>query len=193
MISYEIALFLSAIATIIFLIIAMKTKMKHKSIGLGFLFIVYLTIVICLTLFPIIYAEKVYFPEGTTWYNLQPFKIISQIFIYGIEGASAAQIIGNIIMTMPFGIFVILFLREPKWWKLLLCAIGFSVSIEIAQYIIGIIINNMYRIIDIDDVILNVTGTYAGYSLYYLYNSKIKYMLRGKKKRKRISGNYSIY
>lgn len=77
-------------------------------------------------------------------------------------------------MSVPFGVFVMLFLRNPKWWKMLLFALLLTVGIELSQMIIGLAINNMYRTIDIDDIILNVIGAYLGYGIYKILPLKIR-------------------
>ena len=80
-------------------------------------------------------------------------------------------------MSIPYGIFIMMFVDNKKWWKLLLFALLFTVSIEFLQFLIGMILGNMYRTVDIDDAILNVLGCYIGYIIYKLLPKSIKNFL----------------
>ncbi|MBQ2443869.1 MAG: VanZ family protein, partial [Clostridia bacterium] len=47
-------------------------------------------------------------------------------------------------------------------------------AIEMSQFLMGLVAGNMYRNVDIDDIILNSFGTFLGYGVYKLLPSKIK-------------------
>lgn len=174
MITYQLAILLGIISIIFYVLISVFLKVNPKKIIISCIFIVYLTAVAIVTLFPIIIDEKVQYFGNSTWYNIIPFKTITQTLQYGITTTAIAQILGNILMSVPFGVFVMLFLRNPKWWKMLLFALLLTVGIELSQMIIGLAINNMYRTIDIDDIILNVIGAYLGYGIYKILPLKIR-------------------
>lgn len=174
MITYQLAILLGIISIIFYVLISVFLKVNPKKIIISCIFIVYLTAVAIVTLFPIIIDEKVQYFGNSTWYNIIPFKTITQTLQYGITTTAIAQILGNILMSVPFGVFVMLFLRNPKWWKMLLFALLLTVGIELSQMIIGLAINNMYRTVDIDDIILNVIGTYLGYGIYKILPLKIR-------------------
>lgn len=174
MITYQLAILLGIISIIFYVLISVFLKVNPKKIIISCIFIVYLTAVAIVTLFPIIIDEKVEYFGNSTWYNIIPFKTITQTLQYGITTTAIAQILGNILMSVPFGVFVMLFLRNPKWWKMLLFALLLTVGIELSQMIIGLAINNMYRTVDIDDIILNVIGTYLGYGIYKILPLKIR-------------------
>lgn len=174
MITYQLAILLGIISIIFYVLISVFLKVNPKKIIISCIFIVYLTAVAIVTLFPIIIDEKVEYFGNSTWYNIIPFKTITQTLQYGITTTAIAQILGNILMSVPFGVFVMLFLRNPKWWKMLLFALLLTVGIELSQMIIGLAINNMYRTVDIDDIILNVIGTYLGYGIYKIIPLKIR-------------------
>ena len=175
MITYELAIFIGTIILIIDVLISLFLKVKLQKIVISCMFIVYLTAVAIITLFPILMDEKVEYFGNSTWYNIIPFKTITETLQYGITTTAIVQILGNILMSVPFGVFVMLFLRNPKWWKMLLFAILLTVGIELSQMIIGLAINNMYRMFDIDDIILNVIGTYLGYGIYKILPLKVKH------------------
>lgn len=174
MITFELAILIGIIIIIFYAIISLILKIKPKKIIVSCIFIAYLTAVAVVTLFPILIDDKVEYFGNLTWYNFIPFKTIAQTLQYGVTTTAIVQILGNILMSVPFGIFIMIFLDKPKWWNMLLFALALTVSIELSQMIIGFAINNMYRTVDIDDIILNVIGTYIGYGIYKILPSKIK-------------------
>lgn len=174
MITYEAAVLAGIIILLIYGIISLLLKREPKRIIIFCIFIAYLTAVAAITLFPILIDEKVEYFGDIKWYNYIPFRTIMGILQDGLSVTGAVQILGNIFMSIPFGYFVMLFLNKPKWWKMLLFALMFPTIIELSQMFIGFAINNMYRTIDIDDIILNFTGTYLGYAVYKILPSKFK-------------------
>lgn len=165
MITYELAFIIGGIVLLGFLAFGLFRKMNTGKIIVGCAFIAYLSIVAAITLFPILYDEKIEYFGDITWYNFIPFRTISDTLSYGINLSALIQIAGNICMAVPYGIIIMVFFGNKKWWKLLLLALLLPVAVELAQLVIGVAINNMYRTIDIDDVILNLIGVYIGYGI----------------------------
>lgn len=178
MITYELSILIGVIVSLLFVIISLLRKTSKYKVIVGCIFIVYLSIVASITLFPIIYQEKIEYYGDTTWFNFIPFKSIIGMFEYGINLTTIVQILGNILMTVPFGVFVMLLLSKTNSIKLLLLALSFSISIELLQLIIGVGIDNMYRTVDIDDVILNIIGVYVGYLFYKIIPNSIKSIIQ---------------
>ncbi len=93
--------------------------------------------------------------------NLIPFKEIlryelgSKIFI--------KNILGNIILFIPFGLFVSYIMKTRKVWPILFITIVTSGVIEYTQLKIG-------RTFDIDDILLNLIGGFLGYLIYLIFN-----------------------
>lgn len=174
MITYELAILAGIIIIIFYVLISLIFKIKPKKIIISCIFIAYLTAVAVITLFPILIDEKVEYFGDLTWYNFVPFKTTAETLQYGITSTAIAQVLGNILISVPFGIFIMIFLNKPKWWNMLLFALVLTLAIELSQMIIGFAINNMYRTVDIDDIILNVIGTYLGYGIYKILPSEIK-------------------
>ncbi len=89
--------------------------------------------------------------------NLIPFteifryKIGSQLFIYNV--------IGNILVFIPFGYFVSEYVKASKVSHILLISLITSLTVELVQLQIG-------RSFDVDDIILNVAGSVLGFLLY---------------------------
>ena len=110
----------------------------------------------------------VYLYNGIAHVNLIPFHTISQYFfttnvnVDNWGGLSLVNIVGNMLVFSPIGIFVpILWSRMSSFSKILFLGLGITCFIELIQLFIG-------RSTDIDDVILNVIGVLIGYSMYAL-------------------------
>ncbi len=93
----------------------------------------------------------------TGGYNLIPFTEInryevgSRLFMFNV--------IGNIVIFIPFGYFVSGYIKASKVSHILTVSIISSLTVEIVQLQIG-------RSFDIDDIILNVCGAIIGFLLY---------------------------
>ena len=99
--------------------------------------------------------------------NIIPFK---EIFRYEVGSRLFIKnIIGNILLFLPYGYFASDYLKSKKVWPICLLTMLVSVTIECVQLNIG-------RTYDIDDVILNTVGGILGYWLYRLIE-KIKVKL----------------
>ena len=89
--------------------------------------------------------------------NFIPFK---EILRYSI-GSSLfyKNVLGNMVMFVPFGFFVSYFLKLEKVYGITLITLLTSITIEITQLLIG-------RVFDVDDLLLNLVGGVFGYLLY---------------------------
>lgn len=101
--------------------------------------------------------------EGaTSGINLIPFKEIlrydlhSELFYYNV--------IGNIVLFIPFGFFVSRYVNAKKASHILITSAIISLTIEIVQYKIG-------RAFDIDDVLLNVVGSIFGFLIFIAFSA----------------------
>jgi len=93
--------------------------------------------------------------------NFIPFKELTRYSI----GSSLffKNVVGNILLFMPFGFFASYYLRlekNDKWLALLLVFIV-SLSIECVQLVIG-------RCFDVDDIILNLVGGMIGFGIFQI-------------------------
>lgn len=119
----------------------------HKELSM-LLFVAYI-----LMLFELVTFSDVDF-AGT---NFVPF---TEILRYEIGSSEfLKQVVGNIILFIPFGYFVSLFVKFKNVAGIFFTTLVSSSTIEIVQYFIG-------RSFDIDDIILNVTGGVVGFLLY---------------------------
>ena len=103
--------------------------------------------------------QVVTFQDDTAWAsnNFIPFKeilrcsITSRLFI--------KNVLGNMIMFLPFGFFVSYYLKVEKIHMPVVLTLIASLSIELVQLSIG-------RVFDVDDIILNLLGGIMGYFVY---------------------------
>ena len=91
--------------------------------------------------------------------NLVPFRTISTFFRHFIPDVFLVNIVGNIVMFMPWGFGLVLLWRKNRSVRrvLLLCFL-ITALIESGQLFIG-------RSVDVDDLILNFAGGCAGAAL----------------------------
>ena len=94
--------------------------------------------------------------------NFIPFK---EIMRYELgSGAFVKNILGNIILFIPFGLFVSYILKTNKKIPIIFITLVISTVIEFTQMEIG-------RTFDIDDIFLNLIGGFIGYLIYVIFKS----------------------
>lgn len=112
-----------------------------------------------LCLFQIVTFQDTTLVVGNNNFNLSPFK---EILRYRIGSRLFFKnVIGNLLMFIPYGFFASYFTKNNKWIISFLLVTIASVSIEFTQLAIG-------RVFDIDDVILNVAGGMIGFLVYWI-------------------------
>ena len=99
--------------------------------------------------------------------NLRPFRTI-RLYL-GLLSANrpslvriaAVNLLGNVGMFLPLGFLLpAAFPRLTKWYRCLLTAAGIIALVELLQMLF------LVGACDIDDLILNLTGTALGYGLF---------------------------
>lgn len=75
-----------------------------------------------------------------------------------------SNFLGNILLYMPFAVAVIWLLHVTKTSRILYYAFFASLFTELIQFALKI------GVADVDDILLNVLGAYAGTLVYKLYN-----------------------
>ena len=89
--------------------------------------------------------------------NLVPF---SEIMRYEVGSVMFTyNVIGNIVLFLPFGYLIGVYVNPKKIWAVLITTMLTSSIIEFVQLKIG-------RSFDIDDIFLNIVGGLIGYLLY---------------------------
>lgn len=145
---------------------------KYYKLGAIILFFIYIIIVFYFVFLKyrfILDSLRCKTPFSFYWensVNLKPFRTIKNYLIYNNNLSKSIifkNIIGNIILFVPFGILCpILITKRKKFLKILGGAFAFSLFIELVQM--------FFRIgsFDVDDIILNVSGGVIGYFIYLI-------------------------
>ena len=95
-------------------------------------------------------------------YGLSNFIPFKEIFRYQIGSRLFIKnIVGNILLFLPYGYFTSYYLNNKKLWPTALLTIIVSFTIETVQLKIG-------RTFDVDDIILNTCGGIIGGFIYSL-------------------------
>lgn len=106
--------------------------------------------------------------SGAWGVNFIPFKTIRAYFHYSGFLYVCSNILGNVILFLPFGFFLpTLYKKAQKLTYTLRNTIMFSIFIEFIQFFIG-------RSVDIDDVMLNTLGGVLGYLLFRRWSRRRK-------------------
>jgi len=82
-----------------------------------------------------------------------------------VGGLASVQGWGNVALGAPFGFMLPFVFRVLEWRRMALCGLLFGAAIELAQLIVSLFYGFAYRIIDVNDVMLNFTGVMLGYAL----------------------------
>lgn len=126
-----------------------KPFILYKEIFL-LLFLIYI-----LCLFQIVtFEDQTIYISGN---NLVPFQEITR-YQFGSR-LFIKNVVGNIVLFIPYGIFASLFTKLDKLFPALALVFFASVTVETTQLVIG-------RVFDIDDIILNLIGGLLGYGIY---------------------------
>ncbi len=148
----------------------MKFTEKQKR---QILFAVYLLFVIKVIIFKYPFAQlrditnswsREVVLEGLDSANFTLFKTIHMYIDYSYVLNSFENLVGNIVVFIPFGMFL------PYIWKrfynfadTLLAGFLFSLGIEIFQ------LYSAFGAFDVDDILLNCVGVIAGYLFYMIF------------------------
>lgn len=145
------------ISTIIIVSFRAAYLLKNKS-----KFVLYQDLLmLCFIIYVLCLFQVVTFQDTVSWStnNFIPFK---EIFRYDFGSRLFIKnVIGNMILFLPFGFFVSYYLKCEKVWLPIVLTLIASCSIETVQMVIG-------RVFDIDDIILNLLGGCLGFFCYYL-------------------------
>lgn len=153
-------------------------KISSRAALIFFLFYMYIIAVLSLTIIPLPFTRfKV---TGGGGINLIPVvnivKGCLEIFSWHdtFSNHTFQNIFGNIILFIPLGIFPPLLSNKYRSvTKVILLACICSVSIELSQLVLRQF--EIYRTVDVDDVILNTSGAFLGFIIinkYYFHSMK---------------------
>ncbi|MEN2768388.1 VanZ family protein [Ornithinibacillus xuwenensis] len=109
--------------------------------------------------------------------NVVPFDTINLYLNFtGDKSLSFINLLGNVIVFVPIGIFPFLFWKRVSFIQIIVLGLGSTFFIEMMQLILSI--NGIIsRSFDVDDLILNTLGVIIGY-FFGLLVKGIYYQLR---------------
>ena len=150
------------IGIVIYILICIFIHKKYKKEKIYYVFS---TIMFCyfmciakLTLFPIVMIGL-------------PANIKESINIIPFHNGINRTDILNLIMTIPLGIGIPFITKINNIKKILLLGLCFGLGIETIQYLETFLTKGFsHRIIDINDVIFNFTGTVIGFFVLYVFS-----------------------
>ncbi|ACL69588.1 VanZ family protein [Halothermothrix orenii] len=141
-----------------------KTELKQTiyRVTMVTVFLVYLIYLFYLVFFSHQYGRDTY--HGTS--NLIPFRTIYNYLRAPCHPRVVfINIVGNIVAFLPMGFFLpLIFKKMRKATRLLISVTLVTTIIETGQLISGV------GAFDIDDIILNIIGGFAGFLMYRFYN-----------------------
>lgn len=115
-------------------------------------------------------------------YNLELFKEIKRFITYREQlgmFAVLANLLGNILIFVPYGFFISMAGRTRGFFKTFFCSMFLSLCVEIVQLITRV------GSFDVDDILLNTIGGVLGYIIFVMCNGiRRKYHVRNRKKRR---------
>ena len=132
-----------------------KFKFYKEILMLGFIMYV-------IALFEVVTFQDVSWSSS----NFIPFKEMLR-YEFGTK-LFFKNVVGNMLMFIPFGFFTSYFLKLKKFYSIFLLTLLTSITIETTQLLIG-------RVFDIDDIFLNIIGGLFGYFIFKIIY-KIKFL-----------------
>lgn len=168
-ISAGILIFPLLISVIIYVIFRVKSKKKltQNYYIYDIIFILYCHVLIGVLYFPI----EIYTHEKMTYVpiNIIPFKDLVAFFSGSFTGSHVIRMIiyflGNLLMFVPFSFYLTIRFPEKEKRRFILL-VSVSVCAEILQFVFILLTNNVFRIADITDLILNVSGAVLSWILF---------------------------
>lgn len=141
-----------------------RKQISFAQIALQSSFYVYIFMVLTLTGYFILFREV---SANNWWENMmrridQKDHVNPELFtIFKIYRLSNTQIVGNFLLLMPLGFyFPLLYKKLSHVFIVLLVCFLVSLTIELLQLVTS------YRSADVDDILLNTAGAFAGFILY---------------------------
>jgi glycopeptide antibiotics resistance protein len=126
-------------------------------------FTAYLLLVSGYTIFPLQFnAEYIEWHRSQGRFleniHLVPFKGLSLEYLVSVQGW------GNVALGLPFGFLYPFVMPVSGWRSMARLGVVFSATIEFIQLAISLLYGFAYRVIDVNDVLLNVSGVLLGYA-----------------------------
>jgi len=132
------------------------SKNKRATVLVSLLFAVYLALLVWIILFKLQFSlRELDTVRSVNWIPFYYDKEVGGIQLH------SSEMIQNLLIFAPLGIYLCMFPAEPKGTTKLLLALGISAALEIAQYVLAIGRS------DITDLLMNTCGSMLGVGIYY--------------------------
>ncbi len=106
-------------------------------------------------------------PGGGWHADLVPLRSIGHLLGLGWRWPAIRLLAGNVLVFVPFGLAAPTAWRAlATWRRMLLAALCLSMTIELGQLAVSVVVGYSYRVTEVDDVILNVAGVLLGFALW---------------------------
>lgn len=158
--------FLAGIAVLLGVLVILYRRQRSLPYLFFFaIFWLYLLGVLKMAIFPI------HIPL-TEQASLEPFSPRMNLVPFYFRCAPMAiclrEILGNLLLTVPFG-FGIRFIARMKARDFLWLSLGVGFVLEGAQLVLSLLLRSAFRAVDVNDVLLNALGVGLGYALFRLF------------------------
>ncbi|MEO8392947.1 MAG: VanZ family protein [Chloroflexota bacterium] len=141
------------------------------------IFGLYLLLILDKVFFPIVVSVV---PTVRLW-ELPPSLFINLIpFNFDFSQLPAQmfqQVFLNVLLTVPFG-FGISFVTPFSSRRIVWLALALGLSFELGQLVISVLLTYPYRIIDVNDVLLNALGVLIGYGMFRVFAWMYAWVMR---------------
>ena len=159
-----------AIVLVILAVILWRRKHSFSHLMCFAVFGIYLLFAIDKAFFPIAisgnYVDAMREIPFSPFMNLSPFNF--NFNLSEMPELVLMQIFQNVLLTVPFG-FGVSFIAPLRSKDFLWLVPAIGIGIEATQLIISLILRYPYRVIDINDVILNGLGVLVGYIIFRIF------------------------
>lgn len=112
--------------------------------------------------------------------NVRPFATIGPALRLGPGSFSYRVLVGNFIAFLPLGILVPLVRPRSSWVAVVVIGFGLSALVELVQLAISLAVGYGYRSADVDDVIVNTSGTVVGLAAVVIVRKAVGILARGR-------------
>ncbi len=138
--------------------VTQKSKLTLENILLISIYIIYFIFMAEILLFKNVRPSEIFGSDRDISRQLaiMPFQSIMKYYNSGNIWASILNVIGNIVVFIPFGIYLMLYTKKNTSVKATTTVFFTSLSVEVIQFVLDI------GIADVDDIILNVIGGIVG-------------------------------
>lgn len=148
--------------------------MKQRSVKIFFVFYILFVIKVFIFKYPIQKLQAIaaswkkdVILEGLSTANFTPFKTIKMYIEYSYKLNSAENLLGNIVVLIPFGmLFPLITKKNWGYLGMLACAFAFVLGIEVFQLF------SAFGAFDVDDILLNCLGASLGHLFYRIVSGR---------------------